>query len=318
MKGCSPHYHETLGLTDSVDTKLIIPPRCPLRDYRDDLGELVSSIKEKGLIEPIIVRPTEGMFEVVAGARRFEACKRLRWSRIPCIIRNLSDKDAYEMSLAENIQRRTMNPMEEAQSFRRYVDEKGWGGESSLARKLGKSQEYISQRLSLLSLPKKVKDRIIRRQINPSVAVEIAKVPDRQVQVALADRAVGEHLTVAVVRATARSIKAGRSRRLEGEGSRLPRSSVEAGYAEPDFIGVWSDRKNAAQMNLEEIDNGVNILRLALARLSTLVDALPEESDVWETLAEKRFLVHEMIDSLIKTKVKMARRLGMTVPAIQP
>ena len=317
LKGCSPHYHETLGLTDSVDTKLILPPKYPLREYHDDLADLVSSVREKGLIEPIIVRPTEGMFEVVAGARRFEACKRLRWSRVPCIIRNLSDRDAYEMSLAENIQRRTMNAMEEARAFKRYVDERGWGGESALAKKLGKSQEYISQRLSLLSLPKKVRDRIIRRQINPSVAIEIAKVPDRLLQIALSDRALEEHLTVAAVRETARSIKSSRLWREGGRTSKQARPPSAPGYAEPDFFRVGPGRKDPAQMNNDEIDNGVNILRLALARLSTLVDSLPEDSDVWEMLAEKRFLVHEMIDSLIKTKVKMARRLGMTVPAIQ-
>ncbi len=258
------------------------------------------------------------MFEVVAGARRFEACKRLRWSRIPCIIRNLSDRDAYEMSLTENIQRRTMNPMEEAEAFRRYVDQKGWGGESSLGQKLGKSQEFISQRLSLLALPKKVKARIIRRQINPSVAIEIAKVPDRLIQIALSDRAAEEHLTVAVVRETARSIKAGRPGRGGGLTSGPIGSARDFGYEEPDFFGLGLARKDTGQTNLEELDNGVNILRLALARLSTLVDTVPEDSDVWEMLAEKRFLIHEMIDSLIKAKVKMARRYGMTVPAIQP
>lgn len=318
MKGCSPHYHETLGLTDSVDTKLIVPPDHPLRELDDELGDLVSSIREKGLIEPVVVRPKEGKFEVVAGARRFEACKRLRWSKIPCIIRNLSDRDAFEMSLAENIQRKTMNPMEEALAFRLYVDRKGWGGESYLAKKLGKSQEYISQRLSLLSLPKKVRQRIIRRQINPSVAVEIAKVPDRTLQIALSDRAVTDHLTVAVVRETARSIRAGRPWRERGRVPSPTMSSLGLGYAEPDFLGPRQGIKDADQKNLEELENGVNILRLALARLSTLVDSVPEDSDVWETLAEKRFLIHEMIDSLIKTKVKMTRRLGIVVPAIQP
>ncbi len=318
LKGCSPHYHETLGLTDSVDTKLIVPPNHPLREDADDLGDLIASIREKGLIEPVIVRPKEGKFEVVAGARRFEACKTLRWSRIPCIIRNISDRDAFEMSLAENIQRKTMNPMEEALAFRVYVKQEGWGGESSLARKLGKSQEYISQRLSLLSLPKKVRQRIIRRQINPSVAVEIAKVPDRKLQIALSDRAFADHLTVDVVRETARSMRSGRSWREKGSGPGPTRSPLDLGYAEPDFFGSRPALKDADQKNLEELENGVNILRLALARLSTLVDNVPEDSDIWETLAEKRFLIHEMIDSLIKTKVKMTRRLGIAVPAIQP
>jgi ParB family chromosome partitioning protein len=314
LKGCSARYHDTLGLTDSVDTRLILPPTDPLRNIQEDLENLTSSIREKGLIEPIVVRPAKGRFEVVVGARRFEACKRLRWSKIPCIIRSLSDQDAFEMSLAENIQRKTMNPVEEAQAFRRYIDERGWGSESALAKKLGKSQEYISQRLSLLSLSKKVKDRIIRCQISPSVAIEIAKMPNRQLQMALSDRAVKKQLTVAVVREIVQSTKPARSWREGSRASEPISSHFDLGYTEPDFLGAGPDRKDTTQVDLEELDNGVNILRLALARLTTLVDSLPQDSDVWEMLAEKRFLIHEMIDSLIKTKVKMARRFGVAIP----
>ena len=317
MKGCSSHYHDTLGLTDSVDTKLILPPKRLIRDCKEDLGDLVSSIREIGLIEPILVRPIEGMFEVVAGMRRFEACKRLRWSRIPCIIRNLSDKDAYEMSLIENIQRKTMNPIEEAKAYKRYIGERGWGGESALAVKLGKSQEYISQRLSLLSLPKKVRDRIIRCQINPSVAIEIAKIPNLPLQMALSDRAAEKHLTVAVVREMARSMKPDSPWGEQGHTPKPIGSHFDLGYTAPDFLDAGLDHKDVMQSEFEELDDGVNILRLALARLTTLVDSLPQDSDVWEMLAEKRYLIHEMIDSLIKTKVKMARRLGIVVSTVQ-
>ncbi len=326
MKGCSTHYHETLGLTDSVDTKLIVQSKSPLRDSREDIDELIASVREKGLIEPIIVRPIGGTFEVVAGARRFEACKRLRWSRIPCIIRNLSDKDAFEMSLSENIQRKTMNPLEEATAFRKYVDREGWGGESMLARRIGKSQEYVSQRLSLLSLPKGVKQRIIRRQINSSAAAEIARVSDARAQLGLSKRVAEEKLTIAEVREAVHSIKTGgtwqfsvqaaqatKSDRHDGLPSGVPFS---LGPVESDFLGDGTRRKEAGQSEIEQIDNAVLILKLALARLSTLVDTVSEDSDSWEVIAEKRFLIHEMIDSLIKSKVKMSRRLGLTVSGI--
>jgi ParB family transcriptional regulator, chromosome partitioning protein len=310
MKGCSPHYHETLGLTDSVDTKLIVPPRAPLRKYNEDIDELVASVRENGLIEPIIVRPVGGLFEVVAGARRFEACKRLRWSRIPSIIRNLSDKDAYEMSLTENIQRRTMNAVEEALAFKHYVEQKGWGGESILAKKLGKSQEYVSQRISLLSLPRRVKERIIRRQISPSIALEVVRVPDPQAQEILAQRAAQDKLTVAVVREAARSMKY----------SLYPEtlSDVPLGQnlREPDF-GRKLGHEDPGEKEIRQLENGVLILKLALARLSTLVDNMPRENEVRVMLAEKRFLIHGMIDSLIKAKVKMNRELGMTASGIQ-
>ncbi len=326
MKGCSTHYHETLGLTDSVDTKLIVPSKTPLRDCRDGLDELIASIREKGLIEPIIVRPIGGLFEVVAGARRFEACKRLRWSRIPSIIRNLSDKDAFEMSLSENIQRKTMDSLEEAAAFRKYVDTEGWGGESTLAKRIGKSQEYVSQRLSLLSLPEAVKQRIIRHQINPSAAVEIARVSDTRAQVGLSRRVAEDKLPISVVREAVHSIKSGKTWQvsvqtaqanknghLEGVPSAVPFS---VGVEGSDFFGDRVRHKDVGERQIEQIDNAVLILKLALARLSTLVDTVSQDSDAWEMIAEKRFLIHEMIDSLIKSKVKMSRRLGMTVSGI--
>ncbi|MCL5067606.1 MAG: ParB/RepB/Spo0J family partition protein, partial [Thaumarchaeota archaeon] len=179
--------------------------------YLDGIDEIVASIREKGLIQPIIVRPSGSRFEVVAGARRLEACRRLRWCRVPCIIRELSDQDAFEISLTENIQRKTMNIIEEAEAFKKYVDQHGWGSESQLAKKMGKSQEYISQRLSLLSLSKSIQNKIIRRLINGSVAQEIARLEDPKIQEHLSEEVVKHHLTVGMVRETARSINRGES-----------------------------------------------------------------------------------------------------------
>ncbi|MHB2037395.1 MAG: ParB/RepB/Spo0J family partition protein, partial [Nitrososphaerales archaeon] len=209
MRGCSVHYHETVDLTDSVDSKLIDPPKATLRDYQEGINELAASIREKGLIQPILIRPMGDRFEVVAGARRLEACRQLRWGRIPCIIRQLSDRNAYEISLTENIQRKTMNAIEEAKAFKVYIDENGWGSESQLARKIGKSQEYISQRLLLLSLPMSVQKKIIRHRINTSVGQEIAGVEDKKAQEILSEEAMRRHMTVGMVRETAKSLKQG-------------------------------------------------------------------------------------------------------------
>ena len=107
-----------------------------------------------GLLEPIVVRPVENGSEVVAGNRRLEACRRLKMHRIPCHIVELDDREAFEVSLVENVQHETMNPVDEARAFKRYVDDYGYGGVSELARKIDKSQEYVSNRLRLLKLPK--------------------------------------------------------------------------------------------------------------------------------------------------------------------
>lgn len=313
MRGCSTHYHDTLGLTDSVDVHLIDPPAKILRDYRERVDELASSIREKGLIQPIIVRPVGMRFEVVAGARRLEACKRLRWSKVPCIIRELGDRDAYEISLTENVQRKTMNPIEEAVAFRRYIDKFGWGGETILAKKIGKSQEYVSQRLSLLALPNQVMKKVIRRQITTSVAQELARLPDRRMQIELSEKAVSERMTVAVVRRTADFVKQGDSLETAVESAKIQAISHAFARGIPlDSVDSWPTLKaqgpsEEGLADYRQLDNAVLIMKLALSRLSTLIDKLPQDSDVRDVLTERWHMLHGMVDSLIKAKVKMGR-----------
>ncbi|MDG7000522.1 MAG: ParB/RepB/Spo0J family partition protein [Nitrososphaerota archaeon] len=325
MRGCSVHYHETLDLTDSVDAKLIDPPKNALRSYREGIDELVSSVREKGLIQPIIVRPTGSRFEVVAGARRLEACKRLRWSRVPCIIRELTDKDSFEISLSENIQRKTMNAIEEAEAFRRYIDQNGWGGESQLARKIGKSQEYVSQRLSLLTLPRGVQHEIIRHQINPSAAQEIARLSDPKIQTALSEHATKLHMTVGMIRESANSIRKGASVDVAVKRVQLRRQVAQGRFSmqeqqelsQPEFMRNLLKSSEALEFgsDVRDLDKAILILKLALSRLGSLIDELPEESPVKDLLLEKRLSIHGMIDSLIKVKIKIGGRMPSQISA---
>jgi len=108
---------------------------------------------------------------------------------------------------------------------RSIIDQHGWGSESQLAKKIGKSQEYISQRLSLLSLSKSIQNKIIRRLINGSVAQEIARLEDPKIQEHLSEEVVKHHLTVGMVRETARSIKRGESLKIAVRKADLKRIS---------------------------------------------------------------------------------------------
>jgi len=99
-------------------------------------------------------------FEIVAGHRRYHACRSLRWRFIACKIREMSDKQAFEIQLTENIQRKTMDPIEEAEACRKYVIDFGCGGVCDLAKKIGKSEEYVSHRIHLLKLPDEIKKKI--------------------------------------------------------------------------------------------------------------------------------------------------------------
>ena len=155
-----------------------------LRDsFEVGLEDLIESIEKHGLLEPLVVRPIGGeKYEVVAGNRRYLALKKLGWSKVQCHIKKLDDKEAFEVALTENIQRENMTPLEEAKAFKTYVKEKGWGSVTELAKKIGKSQGYISQRLKLLKLPEEVKQKLLVTNNFPvSHAVELAhaSIPDK-------------------------------------------------------------------------------------------------------------------------------------------
>jgi len=192
---------------EELDISLIHGSALDIRTDTGTIDQLVESIQSNGLLQPIIVRPVDSGFEVVVGNRRFVACTRLDYKSIPCRILELDDKQAFEISLVENIQRNTLNPIEEAKAFKRYVDEFGYGGVSELSKKIGKSQEHVSKRLQLLRLPKRVQREIIRRRITPSAAYELCCV-DSEYTEKLADEILREKLSLREVRRVIKSYDA--------------------------------------------------------------------------------------------------------------
>ena len=131
----------------------------PRRQFAEDkLKELAGSIREKGIIQPLIARPdpeNKGEFQIVAGERRWRAAQLAKLHRIPAIIRNLSDEESFEIALIENIQRADLNPMEEARAYRQLMDRFGYT-QDRLSGSLGKSRSHIANLLRLLSLPAEV------------------------------------------------------------------------------------------------------------------------------------------------------------------
>jgi len=168
------------GYVQQIKIRKIRPSSRPLRGDLDPLEGLMASIMESGLLEPIVVRPIDGGYEVVAGNRRLEACRRLKFNAMPCHIVELDDREAYEVSLSENIQRNTLNPVEEAKAFKQYVDDLGYGSASELARKIGKSPSYISRRIALLKLPKKIQEGLLLRGAKLWMAQELLPLDNDQ------------------------------------------------------------------------------------------------------------------------------------------
>jgi ParB family chromosome partitioning protein len=137
------HEEFVPGLFEKVDIGKLKVTENPVRSSKFEIEQLARSIGEKGLLQPIVVRPKKYYFEIVAGNRRYAACKCLGWRKIPCHIVELDDRQAFEVALVENIQRKTMNPIEEAEAYKKYINGYGWGGVSDLAGKIGKSMRIF-------------------------------------------------------------------------------------------------------------------------------------------------------------------------------
>lgn len=131
----------------------------------DELNELKSSIEEYGILEPLIVRPLNGFFELVAGERRYRAACELKLETVPVVVKELTDSQVHEIMLIENLQRSQLQPLEEAQSLEVLLQEDIT--QEQLAKKLGKSQSWVANRLRLLQAPDKVIDMLISREITP-------------------------------------------------------------------------------------------------------------------------------------------------------
>jgi ParB family transcriptional regulator, chromosome partitioning protein len=188
------------GIMDDVEIKRVRHPRNQLRTDEYSVSELASSIREKGLLQPIIIRPQEDYFEIVAGNRRYEACKSIGWRKITSHIVQLDDKEAFETALVENIQRRTLNPVEEGRAFKAYILNFGWGGATQLSLKLGKSVSYVTKRIALLDLPGDVIDSLNNSTISSSIGEELCSVKDEGKKSKLAQLVAERHLSLRKVR----------------------------------------------------------------------------------------------------------------------
>jgi ParB family transcriptional regulator, chromosome partitioning protein len=273
------------SIVEQIEMKMIRPSQFAVRDkfqkVNTEIENLASSIREHGLLQPILIRPLERGFEIVAGHRRFQACKSLRWRFIPCKIREMSDKQAYEIQLTENIQRKSMDPIEEAEAFRRYVMDFGWGGVSELARKISRSEEYVSHRLQLLKLPESVKEQIAHNRLNVSQAMELTTLSSSR-QAEVVSQIVNENMTVREIREMKLAMT-----RMEHDG---PYESAGA----PKPVRIAKKASLTLRVTLTRIDNLIEEVHATVE---------PEQrAELVSMLMAMRIQIHSMIDEAIRFK----------------
>ncbi len=169
------------------------------------LNELAESIGARGIIQPIVVRPHGKGYEIVAGERRWRAAQRARLHEVPVVVRDLTDAETMEIALVENIQRRDLTAIEEAEGYRRLIEEFGHTQEA-LANLVAKSRSHVANLLRLLDLPKPIQDMVGDQRISMGHARALINVPDAE---DLAQRIVAKGLSVREVEKLARGAKGG-------------------------------------------------------------------------------------------------------------
>lgn len=171
-------------------------PNQPRRSFNDDaLSELANSIKEKGIIQPLIVRPMPGQsehYEIVAGERRWRAAQRAQLHEIPVIVREFSDTEVLEVAIIENIQRADLNAIDEAAGYKQLMDRFSHT-QDNLATALGKSRSHIANMLRLLNLPPEVQDYVVEGKLSAGHARTLVGHEDAAL---LARKIVSEGLSV--------------------------------------------------------------------------------------------------------------------------
>jgi ParB family chromosome partitioning protein len=266
------------------------------------------------LFHPIIVRPVDRGFEIVAGNRRFEACRFLRWKYVPVKVRELSEKDAFEIQLTENIQRMTLSAIDEARAFKKYTTEFGWGGESDLARRISRSEQYVSNRIQLLRLPKEIIDEIAQNRLKVSHAAELVNLDEHEQKI-INDAIIGEKLTVRDVREIRKHANLKRRQKVKSE--LAERESNQDYYAHT----ITENLTNATRTNdtikqrIKLLQKAQVCLRVSLYRLDTLIHesdeklSREEHSEVNNLLMQFRLKVHSMMDDSIKAISKLNKKL---------
>jgi ParB family chromosome partitioning protein len=228
----------------------------------------------------------EDYFEIVAGTRRYNACKQVGWRKIICHIAELNDREAFEISLTENLQKKTLTAIDEASAFVKYVRDYGWGGMSDLASKIGKSVSYIAKRIKLLNLPPDVIAYIANSSINISSAEELLYIKDKNRQSELAQLISKRKCSFRKTRAVIKQ---------------LEKEKNELYWMNESSICIEG---NDFEKTRKSFDKSIIALRIALNKMGSIIQENEEDWIVYDILMQHKNMLHTQIDNLIKYKKK--------------
>ncbi|NLA57838.1 MAG: ParB/RepB/Spo0J family partition protein [Firmicutes bacterium] len=251
-------------------------PFQPRSDFDEgSMAELVQSLEEHGLIQPVIVRPCPGGYQLIAGERRLRAAKELGWKTIPAVVRELDDAASAQLALIENLQREDLSYWEEADAYQRLLDEFGMTQEE-LARKIGKSQSAIANKLRLLKLSPRVRSRISREIMSERHCRALLALESEEAQLEVIAEIEKKQLSVKETEELVRRLQA----RDGGETKRRQK-----------VVRLWRDARllqNSVRKLVEEMRAGGAVVELEEKQEPGLLEMrirIEEKSDVKEEAA---------------------------------
>jgi ParB family chromosome partitioning protein len=211
-----------------LDTAKLRPnPQQPRKDFDPEkMRELVESIRQHGIIQPLVVRPAKDGYEIVAGERRWRAARELALGKVPAVIRDYTDAQIMQIALIENIQRHDLNPIEEALAFKQLLEEGGLTQEE-VAQKIGRSRPAVANALRLLHLPEKIRELVSRGTMTMGQARPLLALPDSRQQLAAAEKIVERDMNARMVESYVKEIA-----RAAGKPAQKPPEDIHVGDLE--------------------------------------------------------------------------------------
>lgn len=273
-----------------LDTNLLEPNPLQPRGLitPESLAELAESIREHGILEPLVIAQTPAGFQIIAGERRWRAAKLIGLSKVPVVIKQTSPQGMLEMALVENVQRQDLNPLERAQAYRRLMDEFGIAN-NEIAARVGKSPAYISNTIRLLTLPDALKDALMSGQTTEGHARALSSLEDPHLIIEAYKEVLKKNLSVRGAEDLARKMKS----KYGIEIKKLGR--VGAQYILNDEVEKIQTGLLSALSGGEKQAMVKYVLTGNHARLEIRLPGLPDET------SEKMRKIYEAITSFFQT-----------------
>jgi ParB family transcriptional regulator, chromosome partitioning protein len=258
-----------------------------------EIKNLEVSIQQHGLLQPIIVRHLDHFYEIVTGHRRYKACKALGWRKILCHIIHVDDKEAFEISLMSNIQRKQLNPIEEAQAFDKYLSNYKWGDVTELAEKIGKSRSYIYRRLKLLDFPLDIINAISKSNVDPSIVEELSSIKDNSLKEKLSSDVLENKYSCMQIRQLKKVL----------DDDKIIDNNC---YFEEENKDIFSDLKKIDLKTQHLLFNKMIILLKNTNRnMMPIIEDSEENWIIYNTFMQHKKVIDNQIDILIKEKKKI-------------